>query len=454
MRVYLMVVGTQDPFNKQNQDGPTLSFLKQQPIDPSTWVVLISTQGEPPVVRDPTFQGGEATKAELLKRFSALRANHIVHETIKDVDPSNFGKIAPPMRQLVQEILKKIKDQIGDSSAQIECVVNVSPGTPQMQAVWYLMAHAGHLKATLLQTKQGADTIESVSISPLAAEQFIELGLSFFQDYSFNAASEAFKRAASALETYEPERVLRAKLAQEIATAYHDWSIFQYEKATERLQKLVTALDSTSELRKTIEEQVEFLHKLPEPIPKYRAINLMHAARLEYDRHDMVESIWRAGAAYEQVLLERALQIAEQRCGFRPNPFQFKESLTQTLKRIANAQERQRLQQFIAECQRMDILQNYLGISLVKPLLDRWDSEFKNDPFWAEAEQDLAWVRNNAVHRSEPVTQQQARRGLEIAQEALQRTFGPEILNELDDCPCSAGRLTEMRKSLTTLLKG
>lgn len=451
MRVYLMAVGTQDPFNKQNQDGPILSFFKQQPIDPRTWIVLISTQGESPVVRDPTFQRGEATKAELLKRFNHLPADHIVHETIKDVDPSNFGRIAPPMRRLVGQLLEAVRQQ--SQADQIEYVVNVSPGTPQMQAVWYLMAHAGHLKATLLQTKQGTDTIELVSISPLAAEQFIELGLKFFQDYSFSAASEAFKRAASALETHEPERVPLAKLAQEIAAAYHDWSIFEYERAANRLQQLVTTRDLVPELRQTITEQIEFLHKLPQPIPKYRAINLMHAARVEYDRDDMVESIWRAGAAYEQVLLERALQIAEQRCGFRPDPFDFKGSLNRKLKKVQGS-EQQRLQQFIQECNEIEILRDYLGLSLVKPLLNRWDSEFKSNSFWKDAEQNLAWVRNNAVHRSEPVTKEQALKGLEIAEEALQRTFGPEILNELNACPFSAQRLTEMRKHLAELLKG
>lgn len=481
MRIYLMAVGKQDPFTMKREDGvsldfpkilkeygsdwvsrqlplddgPILSFLQRQPVASKDWVVLISTQGEPPVVDSPTFQGGEATKAELCKRYN-LPEDHVLHESIKDVDPSNFGAIATPMRELVRSLLQKIQDQIEPKETEIECIVNVSPGTPQMQAVWYLMAHAGQLKATLLQTKQWTNTIEQVSISPLAAEQFIELGMRFFQDYSFNAAAEAFKRAASVLETYEPKRAHCATLARDIADAYHDWSIFQHQAAVAKLNQLLATEGALpSDLKTTLDLQIKFLTKLTEPIPKYRAINAYHTAKLEYDRHDTVESIWRAGAAYEQALLERALQIAEQRSGFRPDPFDFKKSISEKLAdRTLLPEERQRLQEFRNECRAMNIWQDYLSISSVKPVLERWDREFTRDSFWEKAEMDIAWVRNNAVHRAEPVSAKQAKEALKILRKAMERTFADGISEELDSCPFSSQRLHSVKEHLAALLKG
>ncbi len=480
MRIYLMAVGTRDPFwmrrkehgslefnaildqygpeyTSKNLDlisGPILSFFQQQAVNEEDWIVLISTEGESPVVDQPTVRGGEATKAELQRRYS-LPNGKIVHRSLKNVDPSNFGAIAKPMRQLVQSVLQTIH-QI-PSDGEVERIVNVSPGTPQMQAVWYLMVNFGQLQAQLLQMKQRPDRIEPVSISPLLAEQFIELGLNFFQDYSFNAAAEAFKRAANVLGTYEPERARRAELARDIASAYHYWSIFQHQKAASTLQQLVNspAPDLPAELSQMINQQTEFLKKLSEPIPKHRAINAFHMAWLEYNRHDPVESIWRAKAAYEQVLVERALKIAEDRSGFRPNPDNFENSLKQQLGKPA-LDNRSLLKKFFAECQRLEILQESLGSLKARPLLEEWDRGFKWDSsFWKlRAKEELTEVRNQMIHYFRPLTMTEAMKGLEFVKEALERTFGKEILNELDACPFSSQRLHSVKEHLAALLKG
>ena len=376
MRIYLMAVGTRDPFwmerdkgivyfmdilkkhgpNYLKEDlplkkGPILTFFERQPVRAEDHIVLIATKGEPHVVKRPTDRCGEETKALLLQL--GLKEENIHLEFLENIDPSELDRLYDPMRKLVEEVLQK---RIPNHAEAEELIVNVSPGTPQIQASWYLMAHFGHLtkpfadklpKVRLLQVKEaveGVVEIVPVYLVPLAAEQQIGLGLRFLGDYSFIAAARVFGDVATLLKSYENlpkgkphSRAAAARAARELCYAYHYWDLFHNDMAREKLAQLLEKeadlFSSYAELKSLIEEQIRILQKLEQAHkePKLKAINAYHMAKLAEDRRDWVKCVVFANISYEQVLIERVLRIAQDRIGHRPNPFRWKESLREIM---------------------------------------------------------------------------------------------------------------------------
>lgn len=171
-RVLLVCVGIQDPFTQRDGErveGPVLSFCRYlQEVEayrriyfPIQAIYLLSTADKPGSV-SPTQENAVQTKAMLEER--EWRA---YHRPLDVLDPTDYRELTPAMTQVLQSIVQ-------EWGSECEYLINVTPGTPQMQAVWISLYNAGLLPhATLLQVKrpQAEPDIEKrvrkVDITPL-----------------------------------------------------------------------------------------------------------------------------------------------------------------------------------------------------------------------------------------------------------------------------------------------
>lgn len=171
-RVLLSCVGTQDPYTRRDNEeieGPVLSFCKylkelkryRDAYLPIEAIYLLSTADKPGSVR-PTQRNAEETQKILEKR-----GWRVYHRPLDVLDPTDYRELMPAMTQVVQRVVQ-------ECGMDCEFLVNVSPGTGQMEAVWISLYNAGLLPhATLLQVKAPWDEpdiekrIREVDITPL-----------------------------------------------------------------------------------------------------------------------------------------------------------------------------------------------------------------------------------------------------------------------------------------------
>lgn len=171
-RVLLICVGTRDPYTQRDdekREGPILSFhqyLKDVPkynkkYMPIQAVYLLSTMEKLGSV-NPTQKNAEDTKKILEKR-----GWRVYHRPLDVLDPTDYHELVPAMMEVLLSILQ-------EQGSQCEYLINVSPGTGQMEAVWISLYIAGLLpKAVLLQVKAPWDEpdikkrVREVAVVPL-----------------------------------------------------------------------------------------------------------------------------------------------------------------------------------------------------------------------------------------------------------------------------------------------
>ena len=165
----LTCVGLNDPFNQYDDRGPVLSlchYLKtidihRQKYLPIAAIYLLSTIEKPGSVQ-PTQRRGEQTR-DILE----AEGWRVYTRPLNLLDPTDYTELVPAMSQTLQGIIQEWGNQG-------EYLVNTSPGTSQMEAVWISLYNTGLLpRATLLQVKapwtepDEEKRVRPVNIAPL-----------------------------------------------------------------------------------------------------------------------------------------------------------------------------------------------------------------------------------------------------------------------------------------------
>lgn len=135
-KVLLTFTGFHDPFSRglvgeEDQSGPILSLVAAHPFDV---VILLST----PATQEITSQ----TQAEITSRHSNVEVR------VRDVplgDPTDYTAILAHLRQHIAAVQEDIRDGV--------FFIAVASGTPQMHAVWVLLAAGGEIPAKLLHVR-------------------------------------------------------------------------------------------------------------------------------------------------------------------------------------------------------------------------------------------------------------------------------------------------------------
>jgi hypothetical protein len=488
LRLFLTFVGDRDPYwraippdtgkvrepfdpsasydltDPSTREGPILSFLKKIQPGPGDRVCLIPTKRDPKQpgsdrLRTETWPGACQLRAELANRYPDVEVDV---RPLVNVDIGDFEDVIPAVRRLFTEVAQ-------NSSQSAHWLVLVSPGTPQMQAAWYVLAHEGRLRADLYRVTDDGQ-VSQLHVEPLFEYEWKRLGLQHFRFFLFPAAAATFSELAS--RAHSPERREAAAFFANLAEIYYLWHTFQYREASDRLRQLTVPSFCPSPLRDLLERQRQALGALKGSARQYdreafkdRAIDLYHGARLKVAVREYGEALWRAASAYEQLLLDRALSAFELRfCGWRPDPYAFRNSLEQAYRRFRQQKDDTHARTLL------DIVRNLVG---GRPGNTAQDLFEKVEPFlyvelaWKillvsecglgmELEQrvrdKLLRARNMVLHRASPVSEEDAKGGLEVLIEIMGVHFGARVQGEIKSWPLSKEALEQVAQAADDLV--
>jgi len=344
MRVFIMCVGTRDPYwardkkgnriffndlvknkdwrnlkGKRLIEGPILSFFKaykKLEPKPDDKIYLLSTE-EGDKVKQPTRIGGDETVRELKKRYSSYSDKNIFHQSLGNVDPSDFQEVMIPIKDKVLEIIK----QYGDNALYM---VNVSPGTPQMQASWYILVHSGLLKARLYRVVEETVQIRQVGISPLFEEELKKIAIKLFEIFAFKASSDIFGELGK--NPLDDKRKKKCEILQSLLSAYFNWDIFKYDEALKILNKC-QGDPILNPLNNILSAQKQALSELQSGSLKMLAPDLYTKAMFKFNMGDYVNSLWLSDACCEAILIPSAISAVEEETGVSVEPDKFGEFL-------------------------------------------------------------------------------------------------------------------------------
>ena len=446
MKVLITCVGMNDPFNQKGGEGPILSFFdlirriniyrKYRPNE----IFLLSTQDRPDV-SSATQKKGEETKEELKKRSWGK----VYNKSLDISDPTDYEQLLPAMKEAITKIIK-----MHGENAQY--IINVSPGTGQMEAVWFALANSGLIKATFFQVKppgvkkKGQKRIRKINIEPLFESDLIRIGINHFSGFQFESASKVFEDLSR--RTVFPERASKASFFRELCRAYHNWSVFRYEEAKRIIDDCLRGFSFIpNQIRKLLQAQSAQLNLLSrDPIsPMERAIDLYHAAYLQFEAGNYADSIWRSAASYEAVIVYKACDVIESIIQIQINPEHYGQILSQ------NSKNNSQVQNFILNFHGGRIPW-FLGPGVAAGVLQR-DRLASNQSVrrLLDKGRKLCDLRNRMLHQTQPVTRENAQEGLEVARQAIIQ-FGQNIQNRLEsDYPFAKESLEEIKSYMEKL---
>jgi hypothetical protein len=414
MRAFLMCVGTRDPYWAKRDkewipyqklgpedepyklEGPILTFFKifvPRP-EPRDRIFLFSTQPGPKV-RDPTEKGGEDTKAELEKRFPKTAIEH--YRFPSNIEPAEFVDVYEALESLVANVQQSLEEES-------EMIVFVSPGTPQMQAAWFVLAHAGKIRAKLFRISFVDDNpqVSEVNLGPLIINDLVSLAIETFNRLDFAESAAIFDKLASKFSG-APQRI--ANFCKAIALFYNDWFNLDYKSASlDRLngicEKYADLLRHNPSLNDCLAKAQRALQERKKDLLKARSLDLFCAACRKLKQGDWAESFWRFATVVEMIEVARARKAG------------------------------------------------YTGFLRSEAHQYLIDSNLEHALRSLEKEKWLFDTRNFSIHQARPITEDETKEAQRLAEEAIWRYFGIEV----KDYPLTLSELSSLSNSLQELM--
>lgn len=450
-KVLLICVGSRDPFwdlerykyrptepDCCTEPGPILDFLQRLKKGPDEVHLISTAAGE--MVRDPTWQGGERTQEVIQERWPELQVCHWPLDG--SLDPTDHRDMLTGLSRIIEEI--------GHNQAEeVDYWVNVSPGTPQMEAAWISMVHAGVLRARLFQILRGGE-IREVDLAPLFEGELRRQGMELYRQFSFRAASSTFQQLSQ--KSLYPRRREGAQFLADLMDAYHHWDLFNYGEALKGMQKLLKdpVWGNATGLEDHLRDQKNVLDRSLSKLGhnQKKLFDLYHSAHRAYEVQGYTECIWRCGAVVEQTIARGVAREIQQRIKVFPDLYRFRESLQE---QIGKPEVAKFVDKFYGSIREVPF---FLGIGEVSTLLKKLSS-----PFLQVLTEETRWVakkRGDSLHRLEPVSPEDAKKGLEVAERtilsALRLISKGFDEKELHDYPFSVEALWTLAEPIQNLL--
>ena len=482
MQVLLSCVGTRDPYWKEEIDkdgkrhrilfselgpdepaiknGPILSLISAMKLPPDKVYLLSTAEGKD--VLTPTQRGGEKT-AQLLEE----RNIHAIHWPLYGVNPISFESLVPEFTSVLRKVLKENSDAT--------YLVNVASGTPQMQAVWYVLVNAGLLKARLLRAVD--NEIHEVDIDPLFESEMKQIAVSAMEAFSFNIAADLLSGSKGlASRTRFAERRQRAELFGGLCNVYAAWAVFDYDLAYERIKRISKEYESylRSEAMSLIANQIRSQHNMLRELAKstispiVKATDIFHNAWAYYEMRHYADAVWRASTVCELVAVGRVTYCLRKLSGytFKTNRFSF--SVVTAKKHAKPNSERTSVCEMLEAIYRPRPIPLFLAggsaMYLLREIEKMADSQkYENIPFdklgnirfersLEDQIKELFDLRNGLVHKLDSIKQRDAKRALDVAAKAIKARFGEAVQAKLEQHPFSVEAFRRFAKDARRLL--
>jgi hypothetical protein len=450
-KVLIVCVGKQDPLNLDNEPGPVLSFITYLNDVPSLQkyrperVYLLYTADKPHAPQT-TQKNAEQTRDRLQEGRTPVYLKGL------DVsDPTDYAQLIPAMRGA----LDSIKSESQEDDSETQYLVNVSPGTGQMEAVWLSFVNAGVLKATLLQVKAPrtepdvAKRVREIDIVPLFESDLIRVSSDLFRHYLFQRAEQVLLDLGA--RTPNDERLEAADVFADLAALYSCWQGFRYEEAFERINRLLTKTSLRksrfAKITAVAQAQRDCLSSLVAGDLLPSVVDVYQSARRRVVVSDYVEAIWRFWASYEILVTELARKAIRDACRL-PNDFYLPYRLRSFGVTCQGQPEVKRLEQRFGQIQTWP---KYLDRTAAEDFLRR--TRHPDWPNISEAGDDIEWLaekRHRSVHEVDPPSQSDCERAEVILRGLIEKTL--QASEPINDHPFSPRVMKQIEEQMAELL--
>ena len=305
IKILISMVGNRDPYSSCSQtgnltEGSILTLFRH--VDPDV-VILLPSAVQLAKNTSDTQLNADKTKETLTALCPEVK---VLLYPLDLPDPTDYHHLLHLMELAARSILDKVRNEFDNNVAYH---VNLSSGTPQMQACWLLLVNGGRLKAKVWQVvapqwQQGTEPrCREVETEFIEEQNKISRGRNFFAHYYFKAAQDELELLAAA--TYLPQRALIAEAMAKICEAYHHWDLFQHEKAYsmltgtfERLSRFPEMLQLNNKLKAQI-ETLQAILTSREKEGETNLLDLFHNAQRRRTAGQFVDCLARFRRLYE-----------------------------------------------------------------------------------------------------------------------------------------------------------
>lgn len=318
MKVLISMVGNRDPYPPSDQtgvqsEGSILTLYRH--LRPQI-VFLFPTLAQLGEKTSNTQINAEKTKNEIVRLDPETK---VFQDPLDLPDPTDYKDILHKTEQKITSIREQVQRGFGSKA---DYHLNISSGTPQMQACWLLLVNGGRLKARVWQViaPQWLEIPEArcrlVEMEFVEEQNRISRAQNFFSDYYFRAAQDELELLAAS--TYIPERAFLAEIMAKICEAYYIWDLFEHKKAKELLtevSKNLTRIPTVSKLINKIRFQIDILDLIlssGDKENKTNLVDLFHNAQRRKKAKQYVDCLARFKRLYEgcqNLFIRNELQI-------------------------------------------------------------------------------------------------------------------------------------------------
>lgn len=260
MRVLLSFVGKQDPFSGRTEtEGGIVTLCRH--LEPDCALLLYSS-APPGSGADSTDKNAQDT-LDWLK--SELPSIGVRLQPLVLSDPRNHKAVLDMTRMYTQNFLSSLPDDT-------EIVINTTSGTPQMHAVWLLLANSriyGEPRLFQIANPEvllpGEPRVTEISIPFMYEESLMSTARRYIDQASYVAAAETLADVATT-SAYATRRFTAQALGRAMR-AYSYWQVMQYDQAFQLLSSAANDCDNCSELASAsalLSSQVKVLRSLAE----------------------------------------------------------------------------------------------------------------------------------------------------------------------------------------------
>lgn len=451
-KVLLTFVGNRDPYpskpaekGKDNR-GSILALCDE--IKPDIVYLFPSSKKTAPDPKNQTEDNASEVVGVLKKQYPTIEC---VIMPLEVKDPTDFLALA---KELDKKISKILEDRC--EPVKYKFHMNCTSATQQMTAWSYIFCNSGRIPAiTSWQSIDPRFVLPSGKRNRKISTSFVEENtcikniLSGVKSFNFHSVKENCRKIADITTTSIPERRDVAKILVKLFEAYTSLDILGYWEAYKTIRKIPTVkLDCDSQA--IICSQVEWLEELKNEKIEETPSNLT-------DLYFNMQRCFERGA-YADVLA-RFWRIAEGSVNFRLqnqwgiNPRDLNNSPNETNLKTLRDQ--------------LSLPQSNYDRELLLFQKGRKALEVFNDPYYSEIKEkyrkkphdqksyddelkEMIDKRNNTIvaHGMRPVSEQDARKCLEIAKDFLQGLI-PDCEKRMQEYPFTKERL----QKLVSLLK-
>lgn len=441
MKVLISPVGKRDPWGTPGCRRPEpLAFgaalgiaLHVQP----ELVFLLPTLDRLDVGHEHTMAEAEATKAALAELLPGTRVCLRPYDL---GDPTDYGQVMPQTERLLRHILAEL------GQGEHEVAVNVSSGTPQIQASLQLAISAGLLAAKAYQAidprylRTGQPAVREVAVRFWSEALALDRAQRLFAQSDYEACAREAEFLATSPQSERRQAAEHLKQLCGLYAAVHHIDYFGADQAARRLLKALEGVDAYRDAWPALARQADVLARLPKLHPKSKPgegeqretteflADLYHNAARCLARHNYADTLARVWRVLEGTLY----LLLREGHGLEPTD----------VRASSNAALAEEVIAFLGQQQERKV-EVTLGSALrlfAKCLDDPTYKAFHHAPFpgtqrrTGQVMDELREARNQSVvgHDSLPVSEERARQALALAAQAL-RALLPAI--DLDGHP-------------------